>query len=127
MKEIEPVPDWSETPLRKNKELRALVTQRGSISANMKAEKAELGKLNLAIFSAFTSAKVDKARVDAYGVTIVTPEETEKTDEGLFIRFLVEDAGVSIEKVMKAKKKATKKVKRSPYVLITGGDDDGDE
>ena len=118
------MPDWKETPLRKNKNIRDLVLRRGTLSNEIKERSSEVKELNLKLFTALMTAKVTRAKVEDFTVLIVEKEDQYKLDEGEFTRLLVEEAGIGIEVLMKLKKKASKIGKGTSYVMVTGGPDE---
>lgn len=110
------VPDWTETPLKKNKKIQALVTERQRLTDVEKEVTDAKKAISTELLSILTTAQVDKARIDDFTIGIVTTERT-SLNEGLLKQALVE-GGMQISAVEKLWKKCCS-TSKSSYIKVT--------
>lgn len=110
------IPDWTETPLKKNKKIKALVVERQRLTEVEKEVTEAKKAISTELLSILMTSMVDKARIDDFTIGIVTTERT-SLNEGLLKQALVE-GGMPISTVEKLWKKCSS-TSKSSYVKVT--------
>lgn len=120
------IPDWENTPLKKNRQIKALVIARQEAAnqiAELETTKKDCSDKLLTILS---SAGVEKARVDQFAVSVVTTER-ETLSQGELKKALLEHkftkdelkaGGLSLQTIEKLWEKCSSK-SSSSYVKVT--------
>lgn len=110
------IPDWTSTPLKKNKRIKALVEARQEAAAVITEKEKEKRELSAEIQTSMAAAGLDRVRIDDYAVTVVTTERT-ALNEGVLKKELLE-GGMSLSAIEKLWKKCST-VARTSYVKVT--------
>jgi hypothetical protein len=120
------IPDWEETPLRKNKNFAALVTARQQAAGEEKAAAEVKKECSDKIFAILQGAGVERVRVDGAPVSIVTTERN-SLQEGELKKALLEhrltkaeikSGGLSLDTIQSLWEKCVRK-STSSYVKVT--------
>jgi len=117
MKEyIDEVPDWSETPLKKNKRIKVLLEARQDAAATISQAEKVKGEASVELLTILTSAGVEKARVNNFTISVVTVERV-SLQEGQLKKMLLE-GGMSLARIEKLWKECSTSAKSS-YVKVS--------
>ena len=68
------IPNWEDTPLKKNRQIKALVVARQEAAGRIAEAEGTKRKCSDHIFAILTRAGVAKTRIDEFAVSIVTTE-----------------------------------------------------
>ena len=117
MKEYEDeIPNYEDTPLKKNRKLKILVDQRQQAAGVIADAEVTKKECSTEILTILTSAGVEKCRVGACAVSVVTTERT-TINEGMLKKALLE-GGMSLQKIEKLWLQCSTSSKSS-YVKVT--------
>lgn len=109
------IPDFEDTPLKKNKKFKALVIARQAEDEAIKAREVKKKEYSDQIFDILVKAEVDKCRVEQFTVNLSTSRR-ESVDHGI-LREQMLDAGLKLAAIEKMFKEATK-ITESSYVTV---------
>lgn len=111
------IPNFEDTPLKKHKKFKALVLGRQHEDEIIKEHEAKKKEYSDALFDIMSKADVEKARCEQFTVNLSTSRR-ESVDHGQLRQEML-DAGLSLDRIEKMFKKATR-ISESSYVTIRG-------
>jgi hypothetical protein len=119
------IPDWEETPLKKNKQIKPLVMARRDAAEREKEYAGVKKDCSDKLFAILTSAGIDRVRVEGAPVSIVTTERNTLQEGELKKGFLehrltkeeLKSGGLSLTTIEKLWERCSKK-SSSSYIKV---------
>ena len=113
---VDEIPNWEDTPLKKNRKIKALLVARQQAVAVIAGAEEKKKEYSTELLTILSSAGVEKARVDNFAVSVVTTERT-SLNEGMLKKALLE-GGMKLSKI-ESLWEACSSSSKSSYIKVT--------